>query len=96
MRLSCHSGKNILDKEDSGQRRWQRPNFHKPCFHFYRGGAYQSLGDLQWSSSYFTMKPRKSAKLSRFATSPIYPGQCPGPGPGQGLVGMDEVVVECQ
>ena len=64
MRLSCHSGKNILDKEDSGQRRWQRPNFHKPCFHFYRGGAYQSLGDLQWSSSYFTMKPGKSAKLS--------------------------------
>ena len=41
-----------------------------------------------------TWQECKTVLKSQFATSLIDPGQCPGPGPGQGLVGMDDVVVE--
>ena len=39
-----------------------------------------------------TWQECKTVQKSQFATSLIDPGQCPGPGPGQGLVGMDEGV----
>ena len=39
-----------------------------------------------------TWQECKTVLKSQFATSLIDPGQCPGRGPDQGLVGMDEVV----